>query len=468
MKINKIILLSISLPILMVGCVTPGYKSPKNIETNGLYRGVSSTSDSTSIAQINWAEYYADPHLQSLLNNSLNSNLNLQIAIKQIDEARAYYRKSRVAFVPNFNLGAQAQYGGTSDFGTQPLPEGSSYASDFSLSASMSWEIDIWGKLRSAKRAAYADMLGQEATKNAVITQLVADVATSYYQLLMLDAQLRTTEKTIKNYTEYLETVKSLKESASVNEVAVQQAYAQLYGAEAYLPTIQNAIFTTENYICLLLGKQGGTVERSDSFELEALSSNMPMGVAAQLLSYRPDVMASEFRLRSSHYRFNVAKASMYPALTLGGSFGSEAMNISNWFDPKSLFWNAVGGLTQPLFNGRALRTQKEVAELQKEESLLSFKNTLLNAGMEVSNALYQSQSLLRRAEKQRLQYESLAKAYDYSQLLLVRGYSTYLDVLVAQTGVFSTELDLYTTYFDVMRQRIELYRALGGGWVTE
>ncbi|MDE7355208.1 MAG: TolC family protein [Rikenellaceae bacterium] len=451
-------------------CVTPGFKMPEQstLPLEGLYRGYGA-DDSTCMARMSWHEYYADPRLQALIGEALDSNLNLRINIKRMEEARAYWRKSRMGFVPTLAASAQAQFASPSDNGTSAVgPNVSKPIQDYSLGVSASWEIDIWGKIRSAKREAYANLLSQEATKNAVVTQLVADMAGSYYRLLMLDEQLRITEKTIDNYTEYLETVKALKMSAQANEVAVQQAYAQLYGAQSYIPELMASIEATETYIGFLLGKPGFKVERADSLDISMIGCDLSVGLPAQLLQYRPDVMAAEQSLRASHYRFNVAKASMYPSLTIGGSVGVESVKIKEWFDPESLFWNAVGGLVAPIINARALRTQKEVAKLQNEESLLAFKAAILNAGMEVSNAVAQCRSTARQVEIQSKQTEALAKSYEYSQMLLVRGYATYIDVLVAQTGLFNSQIALNTTSYNAIAQRIELYRALGGGWTTE
>ncbi|MDE7133898.1 MAG: TolC family protein, partial [Rikenellaceae bacterium] len=251
-------------------CVTPGFKMPEQstLPLEGLYRGYGA-DDSTCMARMSWHEYYADPRLQALIGEALDSNLNLRINIKRMEEARAYWRKSRMGFVPTLAASAQAQFASPSDNGTSAVgPNVSKPIQDYSLGVSASWEIDIWGKIRSAKREAYANLLSQEATKNAVVTQLVADMAGSYYRLLMLDEQLRITEKTIDNYTEYLETVKALKMSAQANEVAVQQAYAQLYGAQSYIPELMASIEATETYIGFLLGKPGFKVERADSLDI--------------------------------------------------------------------------------------------------------------------------------------------------------------------------------------------------------
>lgn len=447
-----------------VSCVTPGYKTPKNLISDTNYRDAS--SDTTTIAAINWSTYYGDKYLQRLVGEALDSNINLRLSISRVEQANEYFKKARVAFVPNFSVGAQATVGQPSKNGTTQVGDDVKMPlTDFQLAASASWEIDIWGKLRSSKRAAYANLLSTRSAKDAVATQLIADVASAYYQLVVMDTKLKITEKTIINYTDYLAKVTAMKEQAQTNEVAVLQAKAQLYGAQSYLPEIRASITVLENYICLLLGKRGGYVERAESLDLESINNSDMVGVPVQLLQYRPDVRTAEFNMRASHENFNVAKASMYPSLTISGQVGYEGMEIQKWFDPKSLFWNVVGGLAQPLFNGRALRTQKNVAALQKNDSYLEFRLNLLNATSEVSNSLLKTKSSAEKAKYTKLQYEALDNAFKYSIELFERGYGTYLDVLSAQTGLFSSELNLQDSYLEVATQKVELYRALGGGW---
>ena len=295
----------------------------------------------------------------------------------------------------------------------------------------------------------------------------MAGVASAYYQLLMLDHQRVVTEKSIESYTHYLNTVKLLKQSAQVTEVAVLQANAQLASARAYLPHIDASIAIEENYICLLLGKAPETISRSGNVDVTLFHpDSLAIGIPAQLLSNRPDVQMAEYALCAAHEQFNAARAALYPQLTLSGSVGPDAKGLSNWFNmPGSLLWNVMGGLTQPVLNGRTLKTQKEIARLQEDATWLSFKQTLLKAGNEVSNALASIRFITQQAEYQREQVEALKKAYDYSQELLVNGYATYLDVLSAQNSVLSSELALYSTYNAIIQQKIILYRALGGGW---
>ncbi|MFI3321654.1 MAG: efflux transporter outer membrane subunit [Rikenellaceae bacterium] len=449
----------------LFSCVTPRYKTPDNIIAQSVYRNGS--SDTTTIAAIDWDVFYGDKYLRSLISEALDSNISLHLSISRIEQAKQYLYQSRAAFAPSFNASAQAIYTDPSSTGASQVAEGvKTPISDYTLSVSASWEIDIWGKISSSKRASYANLLATEAAKDAVVTDLVANIATAYYQLVVMDSKLAVTQKTISLYQDYLDKVSIMKEQGQTNEVAVLQAKAQLYGAKGYLPQVKSGITIMENYISLLLGKSCTPIERCNSLELNSINYSIDTGVPTALLQYRPDVRAAEFAMRSAHESFNVAKASMYPALTLTGQVGYESLAADTWFKPESLFWNAVGGLTAPIFNARALRTQKKVAELQKNDSYLQFKLSLLNAMMEVSNSILSLDSATEKAEYDKLQYEAISTAFDYSMDLFERGYATYLDVLTAQNGLFTTELSLYDSYLDVATQRIELYRALGGGWI--
>jgi len=464
---SRVIYLFIS--ILLVGffdsCVVTSYRRSDQLPIKGLFRTYTDADTTQTLANVSVYDFYNDPLLQQLITEALDSNINVRLAVNRLAQTFQFLQQSKAAFLPNLNLGLSGSVSDVSKYGN------SSWQADpyteLTLAASASWEIDLWGKLSSAKRSQQAQYLQQEATVRATQTQIAANIASAYYQLITLDRQRTVTERSIESYTNYLQTVEELKQSAQVTEVAVLQAKSQLASAKAYLPQIEASIAIEENYICLLIGKTPSPISRSSDFDLTLFHSEaLTIGVPAQLLSNRPDVQAAEYALRAAHEQFNVARAAMYPQLTLTGSVGPDAKGLSNWFDmPSSLLWNAVAGLVQPIFNGRTLKTQKEIARLQEDAALISFKQTLLEAGSEVSNALASIRFISQQAAYQKEQVEALKKAYEYSQELLVNGYATYLDVLSAQNSVLSSELSLYSTYNSIIQQKIILYRALGGGW---
>jgi len=460
-----IIFFVVAMVLFFGSCAVTPYTRSAQLPVDGLFRPFAGVDTVNNLALASVRSFYDDPLLQQLITEALDSNVNIKLAINRLAQSSQYLKQSKATLFPNLNLDLSGSAFNYSKYGNSTWNPNS--YTDLQLSATAGWEIDIWGKLRSAKRSQQAQYLQQKATVRATITQIVSDIASAYYQLITLDHQQDVTKKSIESYTIYLQTVEELKQSAQVNEVAVLQAKSQLASANAYLPQIEQSIALNENYICQLLGKVPAPVSRSSQFDLTLFhTENLSVGVPAQLLSNRPDVQAAEFALRSAHEQFNAARAAMYPQLTLTGDVGIDSKGLANWFNlPGSLLWNAVAGLMQPVFNGRALKTQKEVAHLQEDAAFISFKQTLLDAGNEVSNALASIHFIVQQADYQKEQVESLKKAYEYSQELLINGYATYLDVLSAQNSVLSSELSLYTTYNNIVQQKIILYRALGGGW---
>ena len=466
MTMKQKITLFVATFLFITGCsVTTSYQRPAQLPVNGLFRSYTGADTTNSFATSSVFDFYDDPLLQQLITEALDSNLNVRLAINRLLQTSELLLQRRAAFYPALTLGLSGSVSDVSNFGNSPKP--ANPLTRLQLSATAGWEADIWGKLSSLKRSQQALYFQQEATVRAVQTQLVANIASSYYQLIMLDQKRAVTEKSIESYTSYLNTVKLLKQSAQVTEVAVLQANAQLASAQAYLPQINAAIAIEENYISLLLGKTPATIARSENVDVTLFHpESLSIGIPAQLLANRPDVQAAEYALCSAHEQFNAARAALYPQLTLSGSVGPDANGIENWFSlPGSLFWNVMIGLTQPVLDKRTLKTQKEISRLQKEAAYLSFKQTLLNAGNEVSNVLASFRFISQQAAYQKEQVDALKKAYEYSQELLVNGYATYLDVLSAQNNVLSTELALYSTYNAIIQQKITLYRALGGGW---
>ncbi len=411
------------------------------------------------VARLNWRDFYKDSTLCNLIDTAIVNNLDLKIAIANLEKAAAYFKKGKADLFPSLAASAAASYS-KPDLATDKTPY-------FTLGLSASWEIDIWGKLSSAKRGKLQSMLASESTKNAVQTKLISDVATAYFNLIAFDTQRKFVIETIKNREKYLLTVKDLKEAAQVNEIAVLQAESQLLSARAYLPDIEKAIQKTENTICLLLGTTPKEIHRNKDVTIaDVILTIDSIGVPASILRNRPDVLAAEHTLISMMEGYNSAKASMYPALKITGNVSSDAAQISQWFMmPASLIWGVVGGLTEPIFNGRALKTQKEAAYQDYLAAVSSFKSSVLNAGVEVSNYLYAVKSDDEKVKYSIKQFIALDKAYNYSVELLINGYASYLDVLSAQQGVFNSQIEVISNILTCATNRVNLYRALGGGW---
>lgn len=456
----KYIILIAGFAGILYSCSTPRHYQRETSGTNGLFGNTAGT-DSVTIADNPWNELFTETYLQKYIREGLNNNPDLQIAIQRVMAAEAYFSQSKAAMLP----GISAK--GTGTYVRNPesiYPDGPREVNNFQLGAEASWEVDLWGKLRSSKRAAYANLLASDAGQKAVQTRLISNIASAYYSLVGLDAKLAITRQTVKNNIDLVETIKALKESGRVTGAAVVQTEAARYAAEVTIPDLEHQIRETENTLCLLLGRVPGTIERGKINE-QTLSSVLQTGVPAQLLDNRPDVMQAEFAVMSAFEMTNNARAFFYPSLTLTASAGFAATDLSELIDPSSFAANVIGGLTQPLFNKKANSTRLKVAQAQKEEALINFRNTLLKAGQEVHNAMGSYESSVQKIALRQLQLEALNKSVDYTKELLTYGSATYTEVLNAQTSLLSAQLSSVNDQLQQLNAVVTLYRALGGGW---
>ncbi|APY01528.1 efflux transporter outer membrane subunit [Lacinutrix venerupis] len=434
-----------------------------NTETEALYRTDNLPTDSVSIADVSWKSLFTDQYLQQYIEEGLQNNMDVRIALQQILAAQAYVKQGKAGYLPSVSVGANATH--------QELSENSQFGSLFNgaidtydITANLSWEADVWGKIRSNKRATQAAYLQSVAGHQAIKTQLISSIANTYYNLLALDAQLEITKQTIETRESGVTTIKALKDAGQVTQVAVDQNIAQYNSARALQVDIETAIFKTENTLSILLGKTPQHFERS-SLDIQKIEQELVLGVPTTLLSNRPDVMAAEYDLIQSFELTNVAKSSLYPSLKLTASGGLESLELDKLLNANSLFATLIGGITQPIFNQRALKTQKEVAIAQQEQALLTFKKTLLVAGGEVSNALFSYESEVNKFEFRKNEVEALRTAEANSNELLKNGYANYLDLLTARESALSAELNVIDSKLQQLVSVVDLYEALGGGW---
>lgn len=459
-KLSVLLLLAFTLQSCFVA---KNYDRPDLHEIDRLYRTDHVATDSALTAVLSWKELFTDPLLSEYIEEGLQNNLDIRIALQQIAAAESYMKQGKMGYLPSLDAKASMTH--------QELAPNSQFGSFFSgsieqfeLTGNLSWEADIWGKIRSNQRATQASYLQSMAAHQAVKTRLISQLASNYYLLLTLDQQHKITEETIENRKKSLQTIQALKEAGNVTQVAVDQTAAQLYNAQALLIDIEKNIFRTENAFAILLGKPATQIDRS-YLGNQTLTRDLNIGLPAHLLANRPDVLAAEFRLMNTFELTNVAKSSFYPSLTLTGTGGLQSLEFKEWFSSGSLFATLVGGITQPIFNKRRIRTQYEVAKAQQEESLLNFKKTLLTAGQEVSNALYEYEAETKKYEFRQNEVESLRKAELNSEILLNNGFGTYLDLLIARQNALNAELNTIDNKLQQLQAVVELYRALGGGW---
>ncbi|WP_343662061.1 TolC family protein [Chryseobacterium mucoviscidosis] len=441
------------------------YQRPDNVVDEKLYRTDMLPTDSTNIANVSWKEIFTDPVLQGHITKALENNLDIRIALQSISSAESYLKQSKAAYEPTLSIGPNYTFQ-TQSINTQfgQIIGERRYVNQFDITASLGWEADIWGKLRAQEKAQLATYLGTVEAHKAVKTDLIASVASSYYQLLTYDAQKRIITETIKVREQNLETTKALKTAGTLTEVAVQQSEALVYNAKSLLIDIDTQIQLLENTMSLLMGEPSHTIERS-SLENQNVPIDLKLGYPVQLLSNRPDVKRAEYNLMNAFELTNSAKAQFYPTLKLTGSGGVQSVDIDHLFSVNSLFANVVAGLAQPLLNKRVIRTNYEVSLANQETAYLNFRKAILTAGKEVSDAIrvYSVQDqYIDLKQKELVNYKN---SVNYSQELVNYGMANYLEVLNASVNSLNAELNIANAQYSKMKAGIELYQALGGGW---
>lgn len=450
----KKIVSTLILATLMSGCgIYSKYERPQ-VETDGLYRDSTVTADTSSLASLPWRGLFTDQQLQSLIEQGLTNNTDLRIARLRVTEAQASLLSARLAYLPSLSLAPQGSLGKAGSNGT---------TKSYQLPVNASWEIDVFGKLTNAKRGSLAALEQGEAYRQAVQTQLIANIANSYYTLLMLDSQLDISRQTSDNWKENLKVMRALKQAGQANEAAVAQAEANSLAVEASLLSLKQQINETENSLSILLGEMPQSIGRG-KLENQTFPDTLAAGIPLQLLGNRPDVREAEAALKQTFYSTNASRAAFYPGITLSGTAGwtnSLGNAISN---PGSLLLQAIGTLTQPLFNRGTNIARLKIAKAQQEEATLSFQQSLLNAGAEVNNALTQFQTAQQKSSLTTRQVVSLETAVRSTRLLMQHGTSTYLEVLTAQQSLLSAQLTQVSERFDEIQGVINLYQALGGG----
>jgi multidrug efflux system outer membrane protein len=462
---NKYILMVIAAALLSACSITKKYERPTTLSTDKLYRDQSS-ADTTTIADMPWQSIFKDEKLNALIQKGLENNLNLKNAIENIIQAQASLRQSKLAYYPTLNFDANVTRNKQSQAGLN-FPAGiniNTLTTTYKLGLSTSWEADIWGKLSSSKRAALASYLATDAAKQAVQTQLIADIANNYFLLLSYDKSLKITEETLASRIKNVETIKALKEGAIVTGAAVVQSEANQHAAEVLIPDLKQSIRETENALNILLGQAPGPIDRGE-LGTQIIPENLAVGVPSQLLENRPDVRQAEFNFRVAFESTNLAKTYFYPSLTLTASGGFSNLELKDFFS-NSIFYSIIGGLTQPIFNQGLNKMRLTTAQSQQLQAYNNFQQSLLTAGQEVSNALYSYEMAVAKEDSRKKQIEALEKAVDYTQQLLEYSSATnYTDVLTSEQNLLAAQLSGINDNLQKLQAVVNLYRALGGGW---
>lgn len=466
-QINGILLLVV-LSVLSA-CKTPKDVLPSAVQVPEEYRFAYAT-DTNSIAKISWREFFTDTALQKLIDNAVLKNNDLQIALKNIDAAKLLVKQAKWNYAPNLGIQMNAQ----TTFPSQNSLNGISLSSflgkthleDYNLSFNLSWEADIWGKITNQKRGAEASFRQSEEAQKAMQTQVVAMVAKSYYNLLMLDKQIEIAQKNVLLSDTILNILQLQYQMGQATLLAVQQVQAQRLLATQLIPQFEQQIAVQENALSVLCGQLPDKISRTATLEEVAVEENLSTGIPAQLLGLRPDVKVAELELKRANAQVGYTHAAMFPSLVINATSGVNSFLAGNWFNiPASLFGLVGGGLFQPLFQHRQFRTQYQLAKIDREKAVIKFKQQMLVAVGEVADALVKIDKLKQQQNIASERAELLEGATSNADLLFKTGLATYLEVISAQSNVLNAQLERSTIKKAQLDAQIDLYRSLGGGW---
>ena len=466
--ITKIVMVAI-LTITILSCtVSKDIEAPKEILPENFRN--QTAADTANSAGIKWKSFFEEPDLVKLIDVALIKNNDLQIAEKNIAIANLQFKQSKWGNIPQLNAYATAVTNRLSDNSLNGLSTsqflGQQHLEDFSAGLNLSWEADIWGKIKNQKKSALAAYMQTAEAKKALQTTIVATVSKGFYDLLMLDAQLEIAKKTLVLNDSTLFIVNLQFESGQLTSLAKDQTEAQRLVAAQLIPKLEQNIEIQENALSVLSGSFPDAKERESKLNTILVKENLSAGIPSKLLEKRPDVKSAELAVTMANAKVGITKASLYPALNITAVTGVNSFEFNNWFNiPASLFGSVTGGLTAPILNSKKLKTQYEVAKVQREQSILQFKQTVLVAVQEVSDALAKIKKQEEQYDIAKQRVEKLQKAIGNANMLFKSGMATYLEVIVAQGNLLAAELELATIKKDRLSSNVELYRALGGGW---
>ena len=441
MKKTTIFILS---TLMLTGCGTYSRYHRAGIRTENLYWNLSVDIDTTNIASMSWREMFTDRELQSLIEAGLEQNTDLNVARLRVEAAEAALMTAKLSYLPS--LGINAEGGGSRYDG-----------------ATASWELDIFGKFTAAKRGAVVAWQGSRDYQQAVQTQLIATIADSYYTLALLDEQMSINNRTLENWRATVRTLEALKKVGKANEAGVLQAKANVMQLESSQLAICKSVSETENALSAILAMPSQPIERS-SLDEASFPDTISIGVPLQLLSNRPDVRQAEMELAQAFYATHVARSAFYPNITLSGTLGWTNNGGGAITNPGQWLFNAIGSLTQPLFNRGTNIANLKIAQTKQEEAKLLFQQSLLNAGKEVNDALTTWQTAKSQYEINTRQVETLREAVRKTELLMSHSSTSYLEVLTTQQSLLSAEQAQAQDRFGEIQGIINLYHALGGG----
>lgn len=470
---NKYIYLALLSVLVLGSCkVSKDIAKPANTTPEQFRNSTaaSNTAEAPSIAAIPYKEFFKEESIRNLIDTAIRNNYDMQIALKNIEAASLVFKQSKWGNVPEVNLNITANSSRPSDNSLNGLTisqfAGTKHIEDYSANLGLSWEADIWRKIANQRNVAGAAYLQSSEARKAIQTRLVANVAQSFYRLIMLDTQLNIAKKNLALNDSTLNIIKMQFDAGQVTSLAIQQAEAQQLVAAGLVPQLEQLVGLEENALSILTGAFPQTIARIGTLNTIVTSDQLGTGIPSEMLSLRPDVKSAELELVKANAKVGIAKASMYPSLVITASGGVNSFKASNWFNlPASLFGTVAGGIVQPLLQRKQLRTQYEVALVDREKTVLQFRQSVLSAVGEVSDELVKIEKLKQQYTIADKRVKTVQSSLHNADLLFKSGMANYLEVINAQSNALQSELDLATIKTAQLNAAVELYRALGGGW---
>ena len=466
----KLRLALLSVALLTAGCtVGPRYKRP-SAAIPGSYRGVApeqgvqpemTAPQNASLGDQKWWDVFYDEQLRTLIRTALKQNYDLRIAASRILEAQAQLGITRADQFPTLSAGGAIADVGTAQSKLVPAFE----TSTGQLNASAVWELDFWGKFRRATEAARANLLAAEWARQEVVSTLVANVASAYFQLRALDLQLEISKRTLDSRKESLRLARLLANGGSTSMLDVRQAEQLVFTASAEIPALEQQIEEQENFLSILLGQNPGDILRGQALTEQHQPPEVPPGLPSALLERRPDIRQAEQQLIATNAEIGVARAAYFPQISLSGTGGFQSSALSNLFTGPAGAWSFGASLTQPIFTGGRLRSGVRLVEAREQTALLVYQQSIQGALRSVSDALVAYRKTREFRIQEELLFESAQDAARLSHMRYTGGVTGYLEVLTNETNAFSAELALVQARLNEWLALVQLYEALGGGW---
>jgi multidrug efflux system outer membrane protein len=461
----------IALAVFLSGCaIGPNYTRPV-VPAPASFRAASPTpaGSTASLGDLKWFEVFKDDRLQELERTALEQNYDLRDAATRVEAARANLGITRSNQFPNVGASADISTTRVSRNGATPLPATFVREQNRTFGGAtldlLSFEVDIWGRLRRATEAARANLLGAEENRKAVMTTLVSDVAADYFSLRELDYELEISQRTLATRRESLNLIRNRQSGGVATLLDLRQGEQLVYTASETIPDLKMRIEQTENRISLLLGKNPGEVLRGRSLTEQEMPPEVPAGLPSALLERRPDIRAAEQALVAANAEIGVAKAAYFPQISLSGFLGGQGTQLSSLFSGPSAVWNFTPQVTQPIFTAGRLKSNVRLAQAQRDSALIQYEKAIQTAFTEVSDSLIAHQRLRESREQQELLVAALE---DRTRLAYVRyrgGVDTLLNALDSDRDLFEAELTLSQIRLNELDSVVQLYKALGGGW---